>query len=119
MPAPVRTVDQPNGGAARRGLPAALVLALALLVGLGASQQARAFDFAPGTFTAGTLTQDDDDNAFFQQAGGRTPFGVTDFTVQTDDNGEPIGRTSSASGSAATSRSSGARRSTCRSRSTT
>jgi hypothetical protein len=74
-----------------------LILVLLALVGLGAAgaSRAHAYGIASGSFKAGTLTQDDNDDAYYQVAGGRVPFGGVDFRFATDANGEPIGQTKS------------------------
>jgi hypothetical protein len=94
MPAATGTVDHLEPGA-RRGRWLGLLVVLALVAVLGAAGQARAYDIAPGSFLAGTLTDDDDNEAYFQQAGGRPTYAGTDFTVATDGSGEPIGQTKS------------------------
>ncbi|MFA4928911.1 MAG: hypothetical protein WC558_10365 [Patulibacter sp.] len=77
----------------RTGLRAlALGIGTATIVGLGSlagATSAQAFAFSD--FAAGVLTDADDRTAYFQTAGGRPPFGVTDFSFQTNGSGEPIG----------------------------
>jgi hypothetical protein len=66
---------------------------LSVLAAAGAAAApAHAYDIT--TFEAGTLTDPDVDTSYFQQAGGRPTFGVTDFTFATDGAGEPVGNTS-------------------------
>ncbi|WP_210494541.1 hypothetical protein [Patulibacter sp. SYSU D01012] len=74
----------------RRLLVGATLLA-APLTAAALAPAAHAYDITD--FKAGVLTEDDNDEAYFQQAGGRPPFGITDFTFATDGNGEPIGNT--------------------------
>lgn len=63
-----------------------------MLAGLGSLAAAgSAQAFAISDFKAGVLTDADDETAYFQTAGGRPPFGVTDFSFQTNGSGEPIG----------------------------
>ncbi|MBF6618649.1 MAG: hypothetical protein ITG02_00275, partial [Patulibacter sp.] len=65
---------------------------MAAITGLGSlagATSAQAFAFSD--FAAGVLTDADDRTAYFQTAGGRPPFGVTDFSFQTNGSGEPIG----------------------------
>lgn len=75
--------------AVRRGLTAAAcgLAALAASAAVAAPAQAHAIT----DFEAGTLTDPDVETSYFQQAGGRPPFGVTDFSFATDADGEPIG----------------------------
>jgi hypothetical protein len=80
-------------GRARRGRASTLIALLLALVGIGAVQAAPASAYDITEFKAGTLTNADDDTAYFQQAGGRPTFGVTDFTFATDAAGEPVGNT--------------------------
>lgn len=65
------------------------VAAVAGFGSLAAASGAQAFAFSD--FKAGVLTDADDDTAYFQTAGGRPPFGITDFTFRTNGSGEPIG----------------------------
>jgi hypothetical protein len=65
---------------------------VALVASGAAAAPAHAYDITD--FKAGTVTNADDDTSYFQQAGGRPPFGVTDFTFATDAAGEPVGNTS-------------------------
>lgn len=86
-----------------RGVPAAslgrprlrrlgLAFGVAAVAGLGSLAAASgAQAFAVTDFKAGVLTDADDETAYFQTAGGRPPFGVTDFSFQTNGAGEPIG----------------------------
>ncbi len=67
----------------------AATVAAAGLGGLAAAGPAQAFGFSD--FKAGVLTDADDETAYYQTAGGRPPFGVTDFTFQTAGSGEPVG----------------------------
>jgi hypothetical protein len=92
----VSIAARPLPGSRRTVLLAALVLLALVGIGLGRAAQASAYDVAPGAFKAGTLTQDDNDEAYYQQAAGRPPFGVVDFSFATDGNGEPVGQTRSA-----------------------
>lgn len=70
----------------------ALGFGVAAITGLGSLAAAGgAQAFAISDFKAGVLTNADDDTAYFQTAGGRPPFGVTDFAFQTNGSGEPIG----------------------------
>lgn len=70
----------------------ALSAGVAVVAGLGSLAAAGgAQAFAITDFKAGVLTDADDETAYFQTAGGRPPFGVTDFTFQTNGSGEPIG----------------------------
>jgi hypothetical protein len=80
----------PHGRSWLRGV--ALGAGVALLTGVGslaAASGAQAFAFSD--FKAGVLTDPDDETAYFQTAGGRPPYGVTDFTFQTNGSGEPVG----------------------------
>ncbi len=72
----------------------ALVLGLGTAAAIGVGSLAGASSaqaFAISDFAAGVLTDADDREAYFQTAGGRPPFGVTDFSFQTNGSGEPIG----------------------------
>jgi hypothetical protein len=85
--------DAPTVIQRRSGLRAlAIGIGTATVVGLGSlagATSAQAFAF--NDFAAGVLTDADDRTAYFQTAGGRPPFGVTDFSFQTDGSGEPVG----------------------------
>lgn len=85
--------DAPAATHARPGLRAlALGIGVAAITSLGSlagATGAQAFAFSD--FAAGVLTDADDRTAYFQTAGGRPPFGVTDFSFQTNGSGEPIG----------------------------
>ncbi|CAB4919371.1 unannotated protein [freshwater metagenome] len=76
----------------RRGLAAAACTVAAFGASAAVAAPAHAYDITK--FEAGTLTDPDVDTSYFQQAGGRPPFGVTDFTFATDAAGEPVGNTS-------------------------
>jgi hypothetical protein len=89
---PHRTTSAPRRGAA---LLALLVLAV-LGVGIAGASQAHAYDITD--FKAGPLKSQADGAEQnrandFTQAGGRPIFGITDFTFQTDNVGEPVGNT--------------------------
>jgi hypothetical protein len=82
--------------ASRRGLALLALLLLSVLgVGLAGAASAHAYDIQPGSFKAGTLSDDDNDDAYFQRAGDRPTYGVTDFAFATDADGEPVGQTQS------------------------
>lgn len=83
--------------AAHRKMSRILSLALGagLLLAGGAATAAPAQAFSLTDFKAGVLTNADDETAYFQTAGGRPPFGVTDFSFATDSNGEPVGNAKS------------------------
>ena len=94
--APRRPTPDPSGGRPRRTTRRHRLTALAcgLLAAAGSAAlatPAHAYDITE--FEAGTLTDADDDATYFQQAGGRPTFGVTDFTFATDGAGEPVGNT--------------------------
>lgn len=85
---------RPTRGARRSTLrPSALAALLLTLLAAGAVQAAPASAYDITDFKAGTLTDADNDSSYFQQAGGRPTFGVTDFTFKTDAAGEPVGNT--------------------------
>jgi hypothetical protein len=80
--------------ASRRGAALLTLLLIAVLgVGIAGASQAHAYDIQAGSFVAGTLTEDDNNDAYFQRAGARVPFGGVDFTLATDGDGEPVGQT--------------------------
>lgn len=92
----MRESDERVAPAASHGRPTlrrlALGVGVAAVTGLGSLAAASgAQAFAITDFKAGVLTNADDETAYFQTAGGRPPFGVTDFTFQTDGEGEPVG----------------------------
>ncbi|MDO9410287.1 hypothetical protein [Patulibacter sp.] len=93
-PRPRTSREQARPGArliARRGLTAAACALAAFGASAAVAAPAHAYDITK--FEAGTLTDPDNDTSYFQQAGGRPPFGVTDFVFATDGQGEPVGNT--------------------------
>jgi hypothetical protein len=81
-----------RGRSASRRVVTAAACALAALAGSAAvAAPAHAYDIT--AFEAGTVTNADDNTSYFQQAGGRPTFGITDFTFATGDDGEPVGNT--------------------------
>ncbi|MGX6446826.1 hypothetical protein ACVU7I_01970 [Patulibacter sp. S7RM1-6] len=86
--------DQSENRRSFRPLLVALAIVAALCGSAAFAQAARAYDIVD--FKAGVLFDDDDangDTEYFQQAGGRPTFGITDFTFATDQAGEPVGNT--------------------------
>lgn len=96
LEAPHRTT--PSVAAATRGrsrvrrVLTGVACGLAALAATGAvAAPAQAYDIT--AFEAGTVRDADDNTSYFQQAGGRPTFGITDFTFATDALGEPVGNT--------------------------